>query len=51
MSFNDFSSSVKLDNIKTYNGVNTSSINTFKNPFYSDIKDIDYSQYEEIDYN
>ena len=50
MGFNDFSSSVKLNNIKTYSGVNTTN-NTFKNTFYSEYEEIDYSQYEEIDYN
>ena len=51
MSFNSFSSAVKLNGIKTYNGVNKATNDSFKNQFYSDIKNIDYSQYEEIDYN
>ena len=50
MSFNNFNSSVKLNNIKTYNKVNTKN-DAFKNTFYSDIEEIDYSKYEEVDYN
>ena len=42
MGFNDFSSSVKLNNIKAYGGVNTATNNAFKTQIYSDIEEIDY---------
>lgn len=51
MSFDNFVSSVKLNNIKTYNNINNTAVNTFQNTFYSDIKKIDYNKYEDIDYN
>ena len=51
MSFNNFSSSVKLNNIKAYGGVNTTSNDAFKRQVYSDIEEIDYGSYEEVDYN
>ena len=51
MSFNNFSSSVKLNNIKAYNSVNTNTNDAFKKQVYSDIEEIDYGSYEEIDYN
>ena len=51
MSFNNFSSGVKLNNIKAYSGVNTANNEAFKKQVYSDIEEIDYGSYEEIDYN
>lgn len=49
MSFNNFSSSVKLGNIKSYSVKNTN--DTFKNSFYTNTENIDYTVYEDIDYN
>lgn len=41
MSFNSFGSSIKLNNIKTYNEVNSKN-DAFKNSFYSEYEEIDY---------
>ena len=40
MSFNNFSSGIKLNNVKTYNNVSNTSNTTFKNTFYSDIEEV-----------
>lgn len=45
MSFDNFSSSVKLNTFNVYKNVNTSFNNPFKNTFYSDVEQIDYSDY------
>ena len=51
MSFNNFGSSVKLNNIKEYNGTKNTANNTFKKQIYSDIENIDYGSYEDVDYH
>lgn len=48
MGFNDFSSGVKLNNIKAYGGVNTATNDAFKKQIYSDIEEIDYGSYEDV---
>lgn len=50
MSFDNFKKNIKLNNISAYSGVNSSASSAFKIPFYSDIEEIDYGSYEEVDY-
>ena len=45
------SSGIKLGNITTFNNTKNVASNVFKNKFYDDIEDIDYSKYEDVDYN
>ena len=51
MSFNNFTSSVKLNKIQTYNNVNNNANAVFKNTFYDDIEEINYNEYANINYD
>ena len=46
MSFDNISSSIKLNNIKTYDTSKTNTNNVFKKQIYSDIEEIDYNSVE-----